>query len=195
MNKQMTPRMNQEIKIGSFVEVLDDNFKGKVLKINDTEALLETTDGFELSFPLKQLILMGDGDVIKQGSRIGAIEAAKATKVTVKMHRVNTEKKSKKEDFVFEVDLHIEKLVKKFNHLTNFDILNIQMDTARGQLEFAIKNRIPKLVFIHGMGEGILKSELEYLLGRYNEITFQDANYRKYGLGATEVYIKQNPNF
>ena len=124
-----------------------------------------------------------------------AIEAAKATKVTVKMHRVNTEKKSKKEDFVFEVDLHIEKLVKKFNHLTNFDILNIQMDTASGQLEFAIKNRIPKLVFIHGMGEGILKSELEYLLGRYNEITFQDANYRKYGLGATEVYIKQNPNF
>lgn len=187
--------MNKEIKVGSLVEVLDDNFKGKVLNIMTDEALLETTDGFELSFPLKQLILMGDGDVIKQGSRIGAIESAKATKVSINKHRVNTEKKSKKDDFVFEVDLHIEKLVKKFNHLSNFEILNIQMDTARGQLEFAIKNRIPKMVFIHGMGEGILKSELEYLLGRYNEISFQEANYRKYGLGATEVYIKQNPNF
>jgi len=78
--------------------------------------------------------------------------------------------------------------------MNNFDILNIQVDTARGQLEFAIKNRIPKIVFIHGMGEGVLKSELDYLLGRYPEISYQDANYRKYGLGATEVYIKQNPN-
>ena len=103
-------------------------------------------------------------------------------------------KKSKKDDVVLEVDLHIEKLVKSFKHMNNFDILNIQVDTARSQLEFAIKNRIPKIVFIHGMGEGVLKSELDYLFGRYPEISFQDANYRKYGLGATEVYIKQNPN-
>ncbi|MDP5096572.1 MAG: DNA mismatch repair protein MutS, partial [Flavobacterium sp.] len=26
----------------------------------------------------------------------------------------------------------------------------------------------------------------------YDTISFQDANYQKYGLGATEVYIKQN---
>ncbi|MFY7731354.1 MAG: DNA mismatch repair protein MutS, partial [Flavobacterium sp.] len=32
-----------------------------------------------------------------------------------------------------------------------------------------------------------------YLLGRYEQVTFGDANYQKYGLGATEVYIKQNP--
>ena len=85
-------------------------------------------------------------------------------------------------------------MVKKFKHLNNFDILNIQIDTARHQLEFAIKNRIPKVVFIHGMGEGVLKTELEYLFGRYHEISYKDANYRKYGLGATEVYVKQNPN-
>lgn len=186
--------MSQEISIGSFVEVLDDDFKGIIIKIQDNEAILETEDGFELAFPLNQLILVGDGSIIKQGSRISDIEAAKQSKATVNHHRINTEKKSKKDDFVLEVDLHIEKLVKSFKHLNNFDILNIQMDTARGQLEFAIRNRMPKVVFIHGMGEGVLKTELEFLLGRYNEITFQDANYRKYGLGATEVYIKQNPN-
>src|SRR5690606_22521849 len=136
----------------------------------------------------------GDDSIIKQGSSYGTIESAKTQKITVNHHKVNSEKKSKKDEFVLEVDLHIEKLVKSFKHLSNFDILNIQMDTARGQLEFAIKNRIPKMVFIHGMGEGVLKSELEFLLGRYSEISFQDANYRKYGLGATEVYLKQNPD-
>ena len=186
--------MNKEINIGTFVEVLDEDFKGKVVKLMGDEAVILTNDGFELMYPIKQLILIGDDSIIKQGSSYGAIESAKTQKVTVNHHKVNTEKKSKKDEIVLEVDLHIEKLVKNFKHMNNFDILNIQVDTARGQLEFAIKNRIPKLVLIHGMGEGVLKSELEYLLGRYPEISFQDANYRKYGLGATEVYIKQNPN-
>lgn len=186
--------MSKEINLGTFVEVLDEDFKGKVIKLLKDEAIILTNDGFELAYPLKQLILIGDDSLIKQGSSYGAIESAKTHKVTVNHHKVNIEKKSKKDDVVLEVDLHIEKLVKSFKHMNNFDILNIQVDTARGQLEFAIKNRIPKIVFIHGMGEGVLKSELDYLFGRYPEISFQDANYRKYGLGATEVYIKQNPN-
>ena len=74
------------------------------------------------------------------------------------------EKKSKREDFVLEVDLHIEKLVPSIKGLSNHEILNIQMDTAKGQLEFAIRNRMQKLVFIHGVGEGVLKSELEFLM-------------------------------
>ena len=67
-----------------------------------------------------------------------------------------------------------------------------QAETAKRHVEFAIKNRIPKIVFIHGVGEGVLKSELDFMLGRYDNISFQDANYQKYGLGATEVYFKQN---
>ena len=34
--------------------------------------------------------------------------------------------------------------------------------------------------------------ELEYLFGRYDNIKYYDADYKKYGLGATEVYIFQN---
>jgi dsDNA-specific endonuclease/ATPase MutS2 len=68
----------------------------------------------------------------------------------------------------------------------------LQSETAKRHIEFAIRNRIPKIVFIHGVGEGILKAELDFLLGRYDNIAFQDGNYQKYGLGATEVYIKQN---
>jgi len=76
--------------------------------------------------------------------------------------------------------------------MTSFDMLNLQLDTARGQLEFAMRKRIPKIVFIHGVGEGVLRQELETLFSRYNNVTFYDADYKTYGLGATEVRILQN---
>lgn len=177
---------------GDRVAVLDDAMEGVIIAIKNDEITIETTDGFELSFSSNELIKLGDTSEINRASKISDIEKAKVHKITKNHHRVNTEKKSKKEDFVLEIDLHIEKLVKSFKHMNNFDILNLQIDTARGQLEFAIRNRIPRIVFIHGMGEGVLKEELDFLFGRYSEISFQDANYRKYGLGATEVFLKQS---
>jgi len=91
-----------------------------------------------------------------------------------------------------EVDLHIDKLVKSYKHMTNYDILTLQIDTAARQLNFAISKRIPKMVFIHGVGQGVLKEELYYLLNKYDGIKFYSADYQKYGAGATEVYIYQN---
>ena len=73
-------------------------------------------------------------------------------------------------------------------------MLNLQLETAKRQLEFAIRKRIQKVVFIHGVGEGVLKEELKYLFNRYDNVAFYDAEYKKYGLGATEVYIYQNTN-
>ena len=91
-----------------------------------------------------------------------------------------------------EVDLHIHQLVKSYKGMSNHDILTLQLETARKQLDFAIKKRIQKIVFIHGVGEGVLKMELDYLFGRYDNLKFYAANYQKYGLGATEVYVYQN---
>ncbi len=68
----------------------------------------------------------------------------------------------------------------------------LQWDTAQRKLEFAIGKRIQKIVFIHGVGEGVLKMELETLFRRYDNVKFYEADFQKYGLGATEVYIYQN---
>jgi dsDNA-specific endonuclease/ATPase MutS2 len=55
-----------------------------------------------------------------------------------------------------------------------------------------MRKRIQKVVFIHGKGAGVLQEELKYLFGRYDNVKYYDADYKKYGLGATEVYIFQN---
>jgi hypothetical protein len=76
--------------------------------------------------------------------------------------------------------------------MQNHEMLNLQLETAKWHLEAAIKQRIQRIIFIHGVGEGVLKIELEYLFNRYDGIKYYDANYQKYGQGATEVYILQS---
>ena len=88
--------------------------------------------------------------------------------------------------------MHIHHLTNSTKGMSNHEMLTLQLDTAKRQLEFAIRKRMQKVVFIHGVGEGVLKLELEYLFGRYNNVKYYEANYQKYGLGATEVYIYQN---
>lgn len=182
------------INKGDQVSVLDEDQNGIVVNINQNEVTIETEDGFLLKYQLNELIKIGDTSELKQAATISSISAALLDKQSSIKRSFVKEKKSKKDDFVLEVDLHIEKLVPNFRGMSNHDILTLQVDTARGQVEFAIRNKIPRVVFIHGIGEGILKLELDYLFARYQEVVFEDANYQKYGLGATQVYIKQNPN-
>lgn len=92
-----------------------------------------------------------------------------------------------------EVDLHINQLTPSTKGLSNYDMLNLQLEAAKRQLEFAISKRIQKMVFIHGVGQGVLKEELCSLFRRYDNVKYYDADYQKYGMGATEVYISQKP--
>jgi dsDNA-specific endonuclease/ATPase MutS2 len=112
-------------------------------------------------------------------------EKIKQTKTKVSLF------KKQKQEVIMEVDLHIHKLIKSFKGLDNYDMLNLQLDTAKRKVEFAIHKGIPKIVFIHGVGEGVLKSELQSLLNKY-PVKHYDAAYKQYGLGATEVYVFQN---
>ena len=70
------------------------------------------------------------------------------------------------------------------------DIFNYQLDTVRKTIDSYLKKKGTHIVFIHGKGEGVLRQaiirELKY---RYKQLTYQDASFREYGYGATEVRI------
>ena len=177
-------------KIGDKVAVLDDTITGKVVQISPDRITIETSDGFPLNFTPAELV----GIEGKETFKISNMEVAKARAEKEIPKKKGGGPIRAKERYApkMEVDLHIGQLVPSIKGLTNFDILNLQLETAKRQLEFAIGKRIPKVVFIHGVGEGVLKEELHYLFKRYDNIKFYDANYQQYGLGATEVYIFQN---
>jgi hypothetical protein len=177
---------------GDKVSVLDDAVDGIVLKVNNDIITIETVDGFVMNFASKELIKIGDSGNLLDAMKGININEIKKEKEIPKPRSFVKEKKDKHELPVPEFDLHIEKLVPNKRGMSNYDILTLQSETAKRHIEFAIRNRIPKIVFIHGVGEGVLKAELDFLFGRYDNIIFQDANYQKYGAGATEVYFKQN---
>jgi hypothetical protein len=177
---------------GDQVSVLDEDVNGVVLAVNGKQVTIESTDGFVMTFFVNELIKINNSSNLMDSIRSFNSNEIKKEKEIEKPRSFVKELKEKREVGVPEFDLHIEKLVPNKRGMSNYDILTLQSDTAKRHLDFAIRNRIPKIVFIHGVGEGILKAELDFLFGRYENISFQDANYQKYGLGATEVYIKQN---
>ena len=179
-------------KPGDRVAVLDDAYEGVVLRCENDQITVETTDGFVMTYFVKELIKINNSSELDNKMKSFNSATIKAEKETVKRKQNPVAFKTSVVIPAPEFDLHIEKLVPNHRSMSNYDILTLQSETAKRHLEFAIRNRIPKIVFIHGVGEGILKSELDFLLGRYDNIAFQDGNYQKYGLGATEVFIKQS---
>ncbi len=181
-----------EFHKGDKVSVLDDDINGTVLSVQSNRVTLESEDGFVMTFNVNELIKLNDSKDLYKNIGSHHLNQVKKEKEEPKPRSFVKEKKPSREIPVPEFDLHIEKLAKNFKSMSNYDILTLQTETAKRHIDFAIKNRIPKIVFIHGVGEGILKAELDFMMGRYDSIIFRDANYQKYGQGATEVLIKQS---
>ena len=91
-----------------------------------------------------------------------------------------------------EVDLHIEELVEDYASLDKEQMLNIQMQYAVRCLNEAIIENVNTIIFIHGVGQGVLKNELCRELDKYKGLHYFDAPMAKYGVGATQVYIGTN---
>lgn len=173
-------------KTGDRVSVLDEAINGIVSFTKLEFVTIVTNDGVTMEFHESELI--HDIDL-----RIGNVKIKDVENVSKNKKRHQSRKKAKIIPAI-EVDLHIHHLVKSERGMNPNDKLNKQLDTAKFKLDWAIKNRIPKLIFIHGVGSGVLRAKLEYLLDKYEKVVYYDADYKKYGRGATEVSIKQNTN-
>lgn len=176
------------LQIGSKVAVLDEAISGVVFKIDAQGVHVEGNDGMHYVYLVSDLVKI---DVDQNKLLNSSINNSLFFKDKEEVKTKKTSFKKNKNEVVMEVDLHIEKLVRSAKGMGNFDILSLQLNTARYKLEYCIKKRIAKIVFIHGVGEGVLKSELQYLFNKY-PVKYYDASYNKYGLGATEVYVFQN---
>ncbi len=181
-----------KFKVNDRIEVLDDALEGKVINVDGETIYVETSEGFLMEFEASELVKIDEEQSRMIASEnISISEIIKEKQPTKRAKSIKVKPKERNAP-PMEVDLHIEKLVNSYRGMSNFDILNIQLETAKRQINFAVNKRIPKIVFIHGVGEGVLKAELDYLLRQYDNLKFYDANFQKYGLGATEVYIFQN---
>lgn len=90
-----------------------------------------------------------------------------------------------------EVDLHIHQLLDNLAGLSNSDMLEVQMGEFRRVMEQYMGDKGRRIVFIHGKGEGVLRQAiLKELKLKYKNCDVQDASFREYGFGATQVTIR-----
>jgi hypothetical protein len=122
-----------------------------------------------------------------------------ADDITKAMHEKEIEKPRKSEPLPnkdnkkkepLEVDLHIGNLLDSTAGMSNGDIMNHQLSVFRQTMDEHYSQKGFKIVFIHGKGDGVLRSAiLNELRIKYKSCKWQDASFREYGFGATMVTI------
>lgn len=162
--------MSKSIKIGDRVSLLDENVKGIVLSISGDEVDFIDSDGFERHCQKKELIIY-DTELILDNSNNSHFAKNRPNKKKKKVANPNV------------IDLH-----SKNKYINPNEILSNQLSVFKTQLNSAIRARKPKVIFIHGEGEGILRKKIEQLLFK-NKISFSDAPYHEFGRGGIEVYL------
>lgn len=124
--------------------------------------------------------------VIDSGRLEEAMRAKKEERRPVKKHQSVPNKRRE----IIEVDLHIHELLDTTAGLSNSDMLEVQLKEFNRVMSDNIKNKGQKIVFIHGKGEGVLRQALLKELNRkYPRCESQDASFREYGFGATQITI------
>lgn len=99
--------------------------------------------------------------------------------------------RKRESDPIIEVDLHINELLDTTAGMNNADILEYQLKKFNDVMKENINNKNLRIVFIHGKGDGILKTALiKELKKNYPTCYYQDASFQEYGYGATMVKIK-----
>jgi len=98
----------------------------------------------------------------------------------------------RRDDEIIEVDLHISELLDNPAGLSNKEIMDIQLDKVKSEMHSAIQSQAKRIVFIHGVGQGVLKQEVARLLkSKFPKYRFQDASFKEYGYGATMVMLRR----
>ena len=174
-------------EVGDKVTLIDAAVDGVVKIVLKDKVIIETEDGFDMDCNLSEIIKRGGFDN-EMSSFIDDRTFDRIMKEnSMDKQRSSVKRASRKDDYLIEVDLHIEKILRSYKHMSSGDILDYQLNRAKFLLEKIMNANDKKgLVFIHGHGDGVLKSELNSLLSRYN-VQFYDGDYAKYGGGATEV--------
>lgn len=89
------------------------------------------------------------------------------------------------------IDLHMEKLSDNWQHISNFEILTMQLKEFEKWYNLSVAHQQPNLVVIHGVGSGKLRDEIHEILKSKKEVRFFINQYdHRFGYGATEIFFQ-----
>lgn len=175
-----------KFKTGDRVEFLNEVGGGTVSGHKGDLVLVEDENGFEFPFHENELVLKVDWQPKEVVNKELREKSASETDETDGYRMVEGRMP------YMEVDLHIHMVVASSRNLSNHDMVMVQLNHFEKTLVEARRRRLTKVVYIHGIGKGRLRNELRKRLKSRPNCDFEDAEYTRYGLGATQVRLWYN---
>ncbi|MGB6035835.1 MAG: Smr/MutS family protein [Cryomorphaceae bacterium] len=171
---------------GDQVEFLNEVGGGTVVGYEGTLVLVEDEDGFTFSFSENELVLKIDWQPklteLEKDSKRFVLQSDETDGYRMVEGRIP----------FMEVDLHIHMVVDYTRNLSNHDMVMVQLKHFEKTLAEARRRKLTKVVYIHGIGKGRLRNELRKRLKSLSNCDFEDADYSRYGQGATQVRLWYN---
>ncbi len=177
--------MSTHLKLGDKVSFLNEVGRGVIIEAKDGRFLVEDEHGFEnWYFPQNLVPVMNVSD----HQLIGKSELHSKNRLTSE----SSPSIQKKGVVERKIDLHMENLVESQNGMTNHDILLTQIRHFKQFLARTEKEKIGRLIVVHGQGTGKLKAELRDIVRDIKGAEMFDADYLSYGQGASVIERKYN---
>ncbi|MEZ7977558.1 MAG: Smr/MutS family protein [Flavobacteriales bacterium] len=200
--------MSAEIKKGSEVKFLNDVGGGIVLEVfSDGTANVEGEDGFDMKYNLKELMLVNENITEQEeeyNNKLPDLAQIIAQDVNeerqkliqkdfeVKYANVRATNQQRRGEHMV-IDLHIHELIEDQSGLQDRTKLDVQLNHFERMMRIAGEQRVKRVIFIHGVGKGVLRNQIRTRLDSYYpDCTVRDANPREYGAGATEIILGQS---
>lgn len=190
-----------EFKIGDKVKFLNDVGGGVIKSIAGNVVFVLDDSGFEYPMATNELLKIDRGfeKAFEQEDPVsGYVDKGISDKNLSAKRKLFREKYQTEEiggvvsGDTMVVDLHIHELLDSNRGLSNHEMVKIQMDHFERMMKRAEDKKISKIIFIHGVGQGVLKNEIRQALNYFPQASFHDASYQRYGYGATEVILRFN---
>jgi hypothetical protein len=199
--------MTREFKVGDRVRFLNDEGEGIILSFPSPNiALVEDSTGFAYEHEVRELVHVVPLDkelkkyeevnpdlasLLERNIDAEMVKKANADFKAIYKGKQGSEIKGKGD--WMEVDLHAHELLESQRGMTNGDIVVYQIEHFERMLRNAEEKKMKRVIFIHGVGQGVLRQEIRRILNEYYpHCEFMDAPYHIYGYGATEVRIHPN---
>ncbi len=190
------------LKVGTKVRFLDEVGNGIVTKIlSEAKVMVEDDSGFEYPYDASRLLVIEDAKEEKMAyERVipSVLEIVQQDLSAERKTRIEKDFKTKykeanarsNERSDMEVDLHMHAIVDSQSGLEPSTMLELQLAHFERMLQIGIRQRMKKLVFIHGIGQGVLRHQIWSRVDQYYpDCSCRSADPREYGSGATEVWI------
>lgn len=195
----------RELRKGDKVKFLNEVGEAEVLKVLPSgKVLLEDENGFDMEVHPKELLLINDDEQDLYNNKLPDVseildreldeKKRKAIEANFKEKYSNIQQvNSKRGGEHWVIDLHFHELVDYVDDFTDSAKLEIQLNHFERMMKMAAEQKVRKVIFIHGVGQGVLRHQLRSRLNMYYpECSVRDANPKEFGAGASEVIISQS---